>query len=446
MPLKIALTTLGCKVNQVETAIMREQLLKHGFEPVPFNQPADVYIINTCTVTGKSDFQSRQLIRQAIRCNNSAYIVVTGCYAQVNYQDIRRIQGVDLILGNSEKLHIDRYLTDLEKVSPPKIIIGDRHSDQSHKAHPQISSFMDHTRAFVKIQDGCNQACSYCIVPQVRGRSRSQPVAAVKRQVKRLIEAGYKEIVLTGIHIGAYGQDLSPRVSLAGLLRELVKLEKLGYIRLSSIEPNEFSDELIAILQSEKICPHLHIPLQSAHEGQLKSMNRPYSPDQYQKLVNRLADNIPHLALGCDIIVGFPGETPAIFEHNYQFIDQLPLAYLHVFRFSPRPNTAAANFAHQVDGKLKKERSQRLRNLSRQKSVQYRQRYLGKIRPALVLNKRDEQTGWFNALTDNYIKLMVSLDEQYINQIVPVQISSIKDGRTLGKLVTRNQNLSQHLV
>jgi threonylcarbamoyladenosine tRNA methylthiotransferase MtaB len=439
MALKIALTTLGCKVNQFETAVMQEQLLRQGFKAVPFDQPADVYVINTCTVTNRSDLQSRQLIRQASRRNASAYIVVTGCYAQTNYQRIQRISGVDLILGNAEKLHIARYLTKLEKTSPPKTIVGRLNED---RPLPRISGFLDYTRAFVKIQDGCNHACSYCIVPQARGVSRSQPPELIQHQLERLIDAGYKEIVLTGVHIGTYGQDLHPPLTLAGLLSKLIELKGLGRLRLSSIEPTEFSTELIEILQSEKICPHLHIPLQSAHEEQLKLMRRHYSPAQYQELIDRLVNDIPHLALGCDIIVGFPGETESIFEHNYQFIAQLPVAYLHVFRYSPRPQTPAASFPGQVDGEAKIARSQRLRALSRQKHQQYQQRYLGEVRPTLILNQRDEETGRLSSLTDNYLKLLVPPDKRWINQLLPVRISRIEHGRILGEVVTHTRNLS----
>ncbi len=430
MALKVALTTLGCKVNQSETAGIREQLIKQGFNAVPFNQPADVYVINTCTVTGKSDLQSRQLIRQAIRRNHSAYIVVTGCYAQTDYQRIQRIEGVDLILGNAEKNNLGRYLTDLDKCSPPKTIVTTPYNGQQ----PQISGFPGRTRAFVKIQDGCNQACSYCIVPRARGRSRSRPLESVKSQLKRLIKTGYKEVVLTGIHIGGYGRDLSPPVNLAKLLGELVEFEGLGRIRLSSIEPNEFSAELLDILQSEKICPHLHIPLQSAHEKQLRAMNRNYTPTRYRKLIKRLTNNIPHLAIGCDIIVGFPGETQAIFEHNYQFINNLPLAYMHVFSYSKRPKTEAADFPDQVHGKIKKERSQMMRLLSRQKSLQYQQSYLGKIRPTLIINKLDEQSGELYGLTDNYLKVLIPHNEQLINKIVPVCITGMKNNSLLGEV------------
>ncbi len=432
MSLKIALTTLGCKVNQFETAAMREQLLKRGFTAVAFKQAADVYIINTCTVTSKGDMQSRQLIRQAIRRNKAAYIVVTGCYAQTNYRQIQQIQGVDLILGNAEKANIEHYLTDLEKNSPAKTFVG---TSVCNRQQSQIGAFLDHTRAFVKIQDGCNQACSYCIVPHARGKSRSQPPELVKEQVKRLIGSGYKEIVFSGINIGVYGQDLSPEISLAGLLRELIQLDGLGRIRLSSIEPTEFSSELIEVLQSDKICPHLHIPLQSAHEEQLKSMNRHYSAAQYQKLVEKLIDNIPHLALGTDVMVGFPGETADIFQHNYRIIEQFPLTYMHVFRYSPRPQTKAADFTDQINDTLKKERSRILRNLSQQKSLQYQQRYLGEVRPGLILNKSDAKTGWLSGLTDNYLKVSVPADKQLTGKIVALHISGIENNRLLGKLV-----------
>lgn len=434
MALKIALTTLGCKVNQFETVSIQEQLIKQGFTPVPFNQQADVYVINTCTVTGKSDLQSRQLVRQAIRRNTSAYIVVTGCYAQTNYQRIQRIEGVDLILGNAEKNHLGSYLTNLDKCSPPKTIVNAPNNGQPQ---PQISGFLDQTRAFVKIQDGCNQACSYCIVPRARGRSRSQPIESVKEQLKRLIGTGYKEIVLTGIHIGVYGRDLYPPINLAKLLRELVELEGLGRIRLSSIEPTEFSAELIEILQSEKICPHLHIPLQSAHEEQLRAMKRHYTPSQYQELIGRLINNIPHLALGCDIMVGFPGETADIFEHNYQFVNNLPLTYMHIFRYSRRPKTQAANFPDQVHGKIKKERSRRLHTLGHKMSLEYQKRFLGEVRPTLIINKQDKQTGRLSGLTDNYLKVSIAHNEQLINKIVPVHITSMENDSLFGEQLMR---------
>ncbi len=432
MSLKVAFITLGCKVNQFETASMQEQLVKRGFKAVPFNQPADVYIINTCTVTSRSDLQSRRLIRQAMRKNRLAYIVVTGCYAQVEYKRIQEIEGVDLILGNNEKANLLNYLNNLEKRLSPKTIVTNIANNDSLT---QISGFLDYTRAFIKIQDGCNNACSYCIVPRARGKSRSQSIASIKQQVETLTNNDYKEIALTGIHIGTYGHDLSNPTSLSKLLKELIQINNLGRILLSSIEPTEFTEELIDVLQSDKICPHLHIPLQSAHIGQLASMNRRYLPLQYQNLINRLIETLPDLGLGCDIIVGYPGETKEIFEHNYRFLEELPLSYMHVFRFSPRSETKAAGLPDQVSGQAKIERSMALRTLSKQKKLAFKKRYLGKARPTLIIDKKDKNTGRLIGLTDNYINILIPNNEQYVNEIKNVQIVKIDGENALGEVV-----------
>jgi len=432
MPLRVALATLGCKVNQYETVLMQEGLKEKGMKIVPFNQPADVYVINTCTVTHRSDYQSRQLIRRAKRTNNKAFIVVTGCYAQINPQAIQSIPGVNLILGNTHKDQLAEMLTHLDKTLATQIMVK-----PIPKSTPsvQISGFLDYTRAFVKIQDGCSAACSYCIVPRARGPSRSQPPQQVVQQIKKLVCAGYQEIVLTGIHIGVYGRDLVPETSLASLLRQIIQIEGLGRIRLSSIEPTEFSPALIEVLQSEKICPHLHIPLQSAHDQILEAMNRHYTGAQYQELVQHLTETIADLAIGADVMVGFPGETQQMFEHTYKFILDLPIAYLHVFRYSARPHTPAAHFESQVPEEVKRKRSRLLRLLSQQKSLQFRHRFLGRCLPSLILRQEGKQNGWLTALTHNYIKVLVPYHKQYINKLVSVRISHIEGSTTLGEVL-----------
>jgi threonylcarbamoyladenosine tRNA methylthiotransferase MtaB len=306
--LKVALSTIGCKLNQFETMGMREFFVERGYQIVPFPTPADIYVINTCTVTGKSDYRSRQAIRKVIKANPASFVVVTGCYAPLSPQEISRIKGVDLILGNNEKFFFDKYFSEPMKLISPRIWTSDLSISAPFPTY-SIKSFPGYTRAFVKIQDGCDATCSYCAVKEARGPNRSEKPGITINQIEQLVAAGYKEVVLTGIHLGTYGLDLDYEINLAGLLRRVREVPGLRKIRLSSIEPKEFTLELIEeIADNPKVCRHLHIPLQTGDPEILSRMNRDYDPRYYLDLLLRLKSLMPEITIGADVIVGFPGE------------------------------------------------------------------------------------------------------------------------------------------
>ncbi len=421
MPVSIALATLGCKVNQSETAAIEAKLNSRGYISVPFSEPAQVYIINTCAVTGKSGAQSRQMVRSAIRTNPEALVVVTGCYVQADAERLARIPGVDLILGQGAKPQLDKYLGSLEKRTSPKMVLPAL-SEKAAWETEAPGRYSSHTRVWIKCQDGCSACCSYCIVPRVRGPARSLPLTAVLRQIEQSIAEGYQEIVLCGIHIGVYGRDLTPPGSLAALLQKALSLPGLGRIRLSSIEPAEFTPELEEILTDAKLCPHLHIPLQSGHDEILRAMNRPYSSGEYAALIRRLSRRIPDLGIGTDIIAGFPGETDVHFNATLKLITELPFTYLHVFRYSPRANTPAAGFSGRVPEAVKKNRSASLRTLSQEKADAFRKTQAGQVRPTLILQQQDPSSGLQMGLTDNYLRLQLPPSPELTGRIHPLRI------------------------
>ncbi|MBI5789550.1 MAG: tRNA (N(6)-L-threonylcarbamoyladenosine(37)-C(2))-methylthiotransferase MtaB [Candidatus Schekmanbacteria bacterium] len=405
-----AIATLGCKVNKAESIQIQNDLRSHGWHEVPFTNQADVYIINTCTVTAKSDFQSRQLVRRALHRNPSARIMLIGCYAQTNPQVFADLPPGSLILGNRDKGKLAEILTSSANIP-----------------NPPSCGATDYTRAFLKIQDGCNGSCTYCVVPTARGQSFSQEADKVLNQARQMIASGYKEIVLTGIHIGYYGLDLVPPIDFVRLLEQLCALPGLGRLRISSLEPTEFSPKLLTLLSgNDKICPHFHIPLQSADDRILQAMERNYSFARYQELLLKLHEMFPCAAKGADVIVGFPGEDEQAFADTYQRIEKLPLNYLHVFSYSRRPHTKAAHFLQQIPGKIKKQRSEILRHLGHEKRQRFYQSQTGSIRPALIL-KQQRDDNYLLGLTDNYLKIaVIGGEKELINQIVPVEIVKIE--------------------
>lgn len=404
---KVAFTTLGCKLNQFETQVMRELLEKGDHQVIPFPEIADVYIINTCTVTGKSDYRSRQAIRRAIQANPNATIVVAGCYAQVNPQEIARLQGVDLILGNEEKFRLPSLLDTVKGKGSPRIHVGELDRSQGFPSH-RVGAFEGYTRAFVKVQDGCDASCAFCLVSKARGPNRSERPEMVWEQIERLAEAGYQEVVLTGVHLGSFGADQGGGMNLAGLLRRLRQAEGLRKVRLSSIEPREFTEELIEeIATSPKICRHLHIPLQSGDPEILRLMRRNYDPTYYRRLLQTLKERMPDLGLGADVMVGFPGEGELHFRNTVALIESLPLTYLHVFRFSPRPGTIAASLPDQVSGEARRERSRLLMALGKRKSLEFKRSQIGKVVEVLVEGTPDRETGFPKGITENYLKVLL---------------------------------------
>ncbi|MBN2514698.1 MAG: tRNA (N(6)-L-threonylcarbamoyladenosine(37)-C(2))-methylthiotransferase MtaB [Deltaproteobacteria bacterium] len=436
---KVALATLGCKVNQYESAGLIEALKKKGFIHVPFNTSADIYIVNTCTVTGKTDYQSRQLIRRAHRINPSASIIATGCYAQVASGDLAVLPGVRAIVGTEHKENIPdmiHTMTDVEQ----QIIVSDIGSKKKCTGLT-VSEFLGHTRAFLKIQDGCDAFCSYCIIPYARGRSRSLPEEEVMKQIETLSGSGYREIVLTGIHLGNYGHDLSQQTSLLNLLEKIEQSQAVERLRLSSIEPMEVTDELIDYMKaSQTICRHIHIPLQCGDDAVLQLMNRNYTADRFRERIETIMDAIPEIAIGIDVMVGFPGEGEREFNNTRTFIERLPVAYLHVFPYSQRPGTAALTLQGQVRESLKKERGKLLRDIGKKKRMDYNAKFIGKELSVLVEDTKDRETGLMKGFSDNYIPVLISNGNRSMaNHIVTIVADNTEGGKIRGHKIETSE-------
>lgn len=433
--LKIALSTLGCKTNQGDAAFLTADLISRGHQIVSFKELADVYIIFTCTVTAKTDYQSRQLVRRALVKNPRAQIIVTGCYAQVAAPALRTIPGVDFIVGVADEARIPELIGKGTKNKEANVILSS--FPQAFCSGPRpIPFWREHTRAFLKIQDGCNSFCSYCIVPYARGRSRSLPLRDVLNKVDDLWQAGFREIVLTGIHLGSYGEDLEPPQNLLALLQTLENFSGEIRFRLSSLEPTEISLPLIDFLSTAgKICPHLHIPLQSGDDRILKEMHRPYTTSFYAQLLHNLQKAIPDLAVGADVICGFPGEDEQAFQNTLHLLADLPLAYLHVFPYSKRPGTPAAILPNQVPSSLIKERCQILREFSEGKKSLFYKSFSGKVLSVLVERKGDERKGLCKGYSRNYIPIIFPGEERLINQEVPVIVETVQGTKVFGKII-----------
>ncbi|MBI5593015.1 MAG: tRNA (N(6)-L-threonylcarbamoyladenosine(37)-C(2))-methylthiotransferase MtaB [Deltaproteobacteria bacterium] len=418
-----SIKTLGCKVNQFESETLEQALVNQGYLPAGEDE-ADLCIINTCTVTQKASMQSRQAIRQVIRANPGARILVTGCYAQTEPEAIRGIAGVHDIIGHEEKSRI-----------PEKVFLTEAptHRSTGKPTHPSpgASALFDfslqrsqgRTRPFLKIQDGCNAFCAYCIVPYARGRSRSLPVESVLESIRGLKADGIHEIVLTGIHIGHYGLDLKPETCLTDLLAALENAGLMERVRISSIEPTEVSDALIEMVAGSRVfCHHFHIPLQSGDNDVLKRMNRPYTREMFYDLVCKIHDRIPDAAIGADILVGFPGESDAAFDQTVSLIEALPITYLHVFPFSPRKGTPAYGFSDQISHAIVKARCSALRALGRAKKKCFYRSHIGKEVEILIEGARDDATGLLKGLTSNYIPVMVEGQDHLRNTLTKARI------------------------
>ena len=433
--MKVGLTTLGCKVNQYESAALAEDLQQKDYDLVPFNCFADVYIINTCTVTAFSDFQARQLIRRAHRANPQAKIIVTGCYAQIAAADIAAIDGVTLVVGNDKKHSIPELLRSGDTDSC-RILACDIFQQKGFCSMP-LSRFIGRSRAYLKIQDGCNSFCSYCIVPYARGISRSMHELEVLRAVDNLCGQGYSEIVLTGIHLGAYGHDLNPPKNLTSTLSRIIDQAGNTRIRLSSIEPGEITDELLHLFNKKDIlCPHLHIPLQSGNDKILKLMKRDYDAAFYRKLIEKITATVNDVAIGVDVMVGFPSEGKEEFNSTLRLLQEIPVAYLHVFPYSERPQTLARGIQPKVPESVKKQRAAILRSLSAKKREEFTMRFLGKKLQVLVEKIKDKKTGLMKGVSQNYLPVLIDkTDFSALNKVVIVQTQGIRDGELYGKIV-----------
>ncbi len=388
----VALHTLGCRLNQYETEAIREQFVSRGFRVVPFNGPADVYVVNTCTVTNQADARARQTLRRAVRRRSESIVVATGCYAQTHPDQLLAIEGVDLVLGNAEKGELVDHVLSLRADDPPVSQVTRRAEMSRFDERLDVTAFEDRTRAMLKIQDGCDQFCSFCIIPWARGRHRSLPPDIALRQVHSLIDRGYAEIVLTGVHLGEYGTDLPTPVTLNSVVRQILEQTGLPRLRLSSIWPTAVNRELIDLLgnHAPRLCRYTHLAVQHGDDSLLPAMRRTYTAGQAEDVVCRLVDAVPDICIGADIMVGFPGETDASFQRMYDWLDPLPFAYFHVFSYSRRDHTRAARMPDQVPASTARERNQLLRTLSDRKSAAYNSRFRGRVLPVLV---EDEYSG-----------------------------------------------------
>lgn len=426
---KVAFHTLGCKLNFAETSTIGEQFLQNGFEIVDYNENADVYVINTCTVTENAEKECRQIVRRALRNNPNGYVVVTGCYAQLRPDEIAKIDGVDAVLGSNEKFNLFSYVDNFEKKELSCIHVSP--TEELNSFNPSFSTEAnDRTRAFFKIQDGCDYKCTFCTIPLARGKSRSANPAEVVKEFKELLKAGYKEIILTGVNVGDYystsdlnlDQEQDSRIDLYRLLKMMLEVEGEYRIRISSIEPNLLTDDILSLAANdERLCNHFHIPLQSGSKKVLRLMQRRYKAEDYRELIFKTADRIKDAGIGVDVIVGFPGETNDDFLETYNFLKELPISYLHVFTYSERPNTKAIEMPGHVDVAERKRRNNMLRILSEKKRNEFHRKMMNK--EMTVLFEHENLDGFMKGFSSNYVRIKIPFDKDLVNQFTKVKIT-----------------------
>ncbi len=411
----VAFITLGCKVNQYETNNMIQQFLQKEYKIVESTEKADIYIVNTCTVTNMSDRKSRQMLRRVKELNHKAIVVACGCYVQVAKEEIEKIEEIDLVLGNNEKKEIVKIIEEYIKENKKHTEIGDV-MHQKEYVELGETTYTEKTRAVIKVQDGCDRFCSYCIIPYARGRVRSRKPKKIIEEIIKIAQKGIKEVVITGIHIASYGKDFKEEYKLIDLLEEINQIKGIQRIRLGSIEPLLITEEFVARLSNlEKICHHFHLSLQSGCDETLKRMNRRYTIQEFKEIVRRLRKAFEDVILTTDIIVGFPQETQKEFDKTYQFLREIKFYKMHIFKYSPRKGTKAAQMTGQVDGKIKEERSQKLIELSNKKEKEYHEKYLGKEVEVLF---EEEKNGYYQGHTKNYILAFMKSQENLENKII----------------------------
>jgi threonylcarbamoyladenosine tRNA methylthiotransferase MtaB len=431
--MKAAFHTLGCKVNQYETDALIGFFQKSGYEISSFDEKADVYVINTCTVTNLSDRKSRQMIRKAKKINPDSIVAVIGCYAQVSPEEVAAIEGVNIVLGTKDRLGLVNMINELQNENKPIKTVGDIMKNRIFE-EMDIALPTDRSRAYIKIQEGCNQFCSYCIIPYARGPVRSRNPEKIFEEVKNLSLLGFKEIVITGIHIASYGKDLK-NASLLDLLENINNIDGISRIRLGSLEPQLITTEFVkTISMLNKICPHFHVSLQSGSDNVLKAMNRKYSANFYEKATSYLKNYIPNAAITTDIIVGFPGETEKDFNDTCELAEKVGFADIHVFKFSPRKGTPAASFENQISGIIKEERSESLIKLQRKLRNDYLKRFINICMPVLIESKICDNEGLYEGLTPNYMSVKVKAKKCLIGEIVNINLIKIEGEQFLGEL------------
>lgn len=429
---KVAFYTLGCKVNQYETNAMIERFIKKNYEIVDFEELSDIYVINTCTVTNMSDRKSRQIIRRVKQINPNSILVVTGCYAQVASRELEKIEEIDLIVGNTEKKDIVNIVENYKKDISSKHEISDI-NNQKEFVDFGTTTYTEKTRAVIKVQDGCNNFCSYCIIPYAKGRVRSRKLESVIDEIKSIAQKGIQEVVITGIHVASYGLDFKDEnIRLIDLLEEINKVEGIKRIRLGSLEPNIITDEFVQRLKNvDKICDHFHLSLQSGCTETLKRMNRKYTTEDFEKVVERLRNAFPNVALTTDIIVGFPDETDEEFNTTYEYLKKIKFYKMHVFKYSQRKGTRAAVMPNQIDGNIKEERSHKLIELSNRNEEEFLDRYIGK--EVYVLFEQEEGE-YIKGHTSNYL-VVKAKGKELENKMLRVKITSREGDELIGKIM-----------
>ena len=430
---KVAFHTLGCKVNQYETEAMEEMFKGNEYEIVDSQDLADIYVINTCTVTNLSDRKSRQFISRAKKINEDAIIAVVGCYSQVSPDEVFGIKDVDVVIGTTDRNRIVE-LCERAKKDQEKINIVRNVKSQKEFETINIDDIKSKTRAYIKIQDGCNQYCSYCIIPYARGPIRSRKPQDIINETEKLAEVGFKEVILTGIHVASYGKD-KEGIPLGNLLEQVSKINGIERIRLSSIEPTLITKEFMeTIIRTGKVCDHFHLSLQSGSDSVLKRMNRKYTTKEYKEIVKLIREFMPNAGITTDIIVGFPGETEEEFKETYEFVKEIGFSRIHVFKYSPREGTPAAESKEQINGNIKRDRSEELIKLGDKLMNEFHSKFIGSALSVLFEEEANNEDEFIEGYTTNYIRVRTNKKSDLIGQIMDVKIEEIYDNTLLGKI------------
>ena len=419
---RVAFYTLGCKVNQYETESIKNQLIKKGYTEEDFEKEADIYIVNSCTVTSIADRKTRNILRRAKKANPNSKVIVTGCYAQTNSKELLEMEEIDYVVGNKYKKGIVNFIEDIENRTMDRLK-NDNIFDEYEYAEYEFATLREMSRAYVKIQDGCNNFCSYCKIPFARGRSRSRKRENILKEIEKLVSEGFKEIILIGINLGAYGEDLEEDIDFEDLLEEILQVKGLERVRIGSFYPDKISDRFIELFKYKNLMPHLHISLQSCDDTVLKMMRRNYGSDLIEERLLKLKNSVENMEYTADIIVGFPGETEEMFQNSYKLIDKIGFSGIHIFQYSDRENTIASRLENKIDSKVKKERADRLEELKHIMSKRVRESYIEKNLKVLI---EEEIDGYLYGYSENYLRVKVKGDKKLINEVVDKKINSLE--------------------
>lgn len=434
--MKVAFATLGCRVNVYESEAMMEKFIREGYEVVDFSEVADVYVINTCSVTNMGDKKSRQMISRGRRQNPDAVIAAVGCYSQIAPNEVSSIEGIDVVLGSRNKGEVVYWVNKAKDEGKKQVQVSEVLRNKEFE-DLRIEEYQDKTRAFLKIQDGCNRFCAYCLIPYTRGAVCSKDPRKVIEEIKVLAENGFKEIILSGIHIASYGVELDQKITLIDIIEKIETIDGIERVRIGSIDPTFFTEEVVErITKFKKLCPHFHLSLQSASNGTLKRMNRRYNIEEYESIVNILRGKIKDVSLTTDIIVGFPGETEEEFNETYETLNKIKLSKMHIFKYSPRKGTRAADMENQVDGNVKEERSKKLIELDLKNEKEFIEKYIETEIPVLFEQKVKNEQDLYEGYTHNYIKVIVcSKEKNLIGKIIKVKINNAGNGVAYGEII-----------